>query len=32
MARGGLVLNLVGVVLITLFCYFLGGATMGLQF
>jgi sodium-dependent dicarboxylate transporter 2/3/5 len=32
MARGGLVLNLVGVLLITLFCYFLGGPALGLQF
>ena len=32
MARGGLVLNLVGIVLITLFCYLLGGAAMGLVF
>lgn len=32
MARGGFVLNCVGVVLITLFCYLLGNVTMGLQF
>jgi sodium-dependent dicarboxylate transporter 2/3/5 len=32
MARGGFVLNLVGIVLITLFCYLLGGPTMGLRF
>lgn len=32
MARGGFILNLVGIVLITLFCYFLGGATLGLRF
>jgi sodium-dependent dicarboxylate transporter 2/3/5 len=32
MARGGLVLNLVGIVLITLFCYVLGGWALGLRF
>lgn len=32
MARGGLVLNLVGVILITLFCYLLGGPALGLQY
>ena len=32
MARGGFVLNLVGIVLITLFCYLLGSATLGLRF
>ena len=32
MARGGLVLNVIGVVLITLFCYVLGGVALGLQF
>mgnify|MGYP001369293417 CR=1 FL=1 len=32
MARGGLVLNCVGVVLITLFCYLLGYPTLGLKF
>lgn len=32
MARGGFVLNLVGILLITLFCYLLGGATLGLRF
>ncbi|PMR81694.1 anion transporter [Halomonas urumqiensis] len=32
MARGGVVLNLVGVVLITFFCYLLGGVALGLQF
>ncbi|RXZ64292.1 SLC13 family permease [Pelagerythrobacter rhizovicinus] len=32
MARGGVVLNFVGIVLITLFCYLLGGATLGLRF
>jgi sodium-dependent dicarboxylate transporter 2/3/5 len=32
MALGGFVLNLVGIVLITLFCYLLGGPTMGLRF
>jgi len=26
------VLNLVGIVLITLFCYLLGGVTLGLRF
>lgn len=30
--RGGFLLNLVGVLLITLFCYLLGGATLGLKF
>ncbi|OLL87790.1 di- and tricarboxylate transporter [Pseudonocardia sp. Ae263_Ps1] len=32
MARGGLTLNVVGVVLITLFAYLLGGWALGLQF
>ena len=32
MARGGLVLNLTGIVLITLFCYLLGAPTLGLRF
>lgn len=32
MARGGFVLNLVGIVLITGFCYFLGGLALGLQY
>ena len=32
MARGGLVLNLTGVVLITLFSYLLGGWALGLRF
>jgi solute carrier family 13 (sodium-dependent dicarboxylate transporter), member 2/3/5 len=32
MARGGFVLNLVGVLLITLFCYLLGGPALGLRF
>ncbi|MTH64182.1 SLC13 family permease [Paracoccus shanxieyensis] len=32
MARGGLVLNLVGILLITAICYLLGGLAMGLQF
>ncbi len=32
MARGGLVLNAVGIHLITLFCYFFGGATLGIDF
>lgn len=32
MARGGLVLNLVGIALITAFVYWLGGAAMGLTF
>ena len=32
MARGGVVLNIVGVILITLFCYALGGLALGLEF
>jgi sodium-dependent dicarboxylate transporter 2/3/5 len=32
MARGGVVLNLVGIVLITTFCYVLGGVALGLKF
>ena len=32
MARGGFVLNLVGIALITGFFYWLGGAAMGLVF
>jgi solute carrier family 13 (sodium-dependent dicarboxylate transporter), member 2/3/5 len=32
MARGGFVLNLVGIVLITLFAYLIGGFAMGLRF
>ena len=32
MARGGIVLNVIGVALITLFCYVLGGLALGLQF
>jgi len=32
MARGGFVLNLVGIVLITAFCYMLGGVALGLRF
>ncbi len=32
MARGGVVLNLVGIVLITVFCYALGGFALGLEF
>ena len=32
MARGGFVLNIVGVMLITLFAYLLGGWALGLQF
>jgi solute carrier family 13 (sodium-dependent dicarboxylate transporter), member 2/3/5 len=32
MARGGVILNLIGIVLITLFCYLLGGFALGLQF
>lgn len=32
MARGGFVLNLVGIALITGFCYFLGGFALGLQY
>lgn len=32
MARGGLVLNAVGILLITAFCYLLGGAALGIRF
>jgi sodium-dependent dicarboxylate transporter 2/3/5 len=32
MARGGLVLNLIGIVLITAACYLLGGWAMGIDF
>ncbi|APX92188.1 anion transporter [Halomonas sp. 1513] len=32
MARGGVVLNVVGIVLITLFCYLIGGFALGLEF
>ena len=32
MAKGGVVLNIVGVVLITLFCYLIGGAALGMKF
>jgi solute carrier family 13 (sodium-dependent dicarboxylate transporter), member 2/3/5 len=32
MARGGVVLNIIGIVLITFFCYLLGGWALGLQF
>ena len=32
MARGSLVMNFVGIVLITLFCYLLGGAALGFRF
>jgi sodium-dependent dicarboxylate transporter 2/3/5 len=32
MARGGVVLNAIGIVLITGFCYYLGGVALGLQF
>ncbi|MDN3556606.1 SLC13 family permease [Halomonas maura] len=32
MARGGVVLNVIGIALITLFCYILGGVALGLQF
>lgn len=32
MATGGLVLNLVGILLITLSCYFLGGTALGIEF
>lgn len=32
MARGGVVLNIVGIVLITATCYLLGGIALGLQF
>jgi sodium-dependent dicarboxylate transporter 2/3/5 len=32
MARGGFVLNIVGIILITFFCYWLGGFALGLKF
>jgi sodium-dependent dicarboxylate transporter 2/3/5 len=32
MARGGFVLNMVGILLITGFCYLLGGIALGLKF
>ena len=32
MARGGFVLNVIGVFLITFFCYLIGGFALGLQF
>lgn len=32
MARGGFVLNLVGIVLITMFIYLLGGLALGITF
>jgi solute carrier family 13 (sodium-dependent dicarboxylate transporter), member 2/3/5 len=32
MARGGFVLNIIGIMLITAACYFLGGFALGLQF
>lgn len=32
MARGGLVLNVIGIALITVFCYLLGGFALGLEF
>lgn len=32
MARGGVILNVIGIALITLFCYLLGGFALGLQF
>ena len=32
MARGGVVLNIVGIALITVFCYALGGLAFGLRF
>lgn len=32
MARGGFVLNIVGIALITMFCYVLGGLAFGLRF
>ncbi|ETX30786.1 SLC13 family permease [Roseivivax isoporae] len=32
MARGGVVLNVVGILLITAFCYLLGGVALGLEF
>jgi solute carrier family 13 (sodium-dependent dicarboxylate transporter), member 2/3/5 len=32
MARGGFVLNIVGIMLITAFCYLIGGFALGLKF
>lgn len=32
MARGGFVLNIIGIVMITAFCYVLGGLALGLRF
>lgn len=32
MARGGAVLNVIGIVLVTGFCYLLGGLALGLEF
>ncbi len=32
MARGGLVLNIVGIVMITMVCYLLGGYALGMRF
>ena len=32
MARGGFVLNIIGIALITFFCYWIGGFALGLQF
>ncbi len=32
MARGGVVLNVIGILLVTLFCYLLGGFALGLEF
>ncbi|QOL80508.1 SLC13 family permease [Pseudooceanicola spongiae] len=32
MARGGVVLNIIGIFLITAFCYLLGGVALGLEF
>ena len=31
-ARGGFVLNIIGIGLITFFCYWVGGFALGLQF
>lgn len=32
MARGGIILNIIGIALITVFCYMLGGLALGLKF
>lgn len=32
MARGGFVLNIIGIALITFFCSWIGGVALGLQF